>query len=138
MPLSGIYNSKVVSWHPSDPDVFALAQSNASVSGRLEIYGTKVNSHDDGCGDSSFQLRSSTPVNSSISCLEWNPTSKSLLAYGGASGTVNLTSEQQLSQDPSKTYSLTADMIGKRSCNAISWNRQIPTQIAAGFDNTRR
>ena len=75
---------RIVAWHPHDSDIFALAQSDASI-GKIDFLSMNGSKRP-------FEQRSTKTVRP-VSCMEWNPHVASLLAYGDSHGSVHLTAE---------------------------------------------
>jgi hypothetical protein len=75
---------RIVAWHPHDSDVFALAQSDASI-GKIDFLSMDGSKRP-------FEQRATKTVRP-VSCMEWNPHVASLLAYGDSHGFVHLTAE---------------------------------------------
>mmetsp|Transcript_12012 Transcript_12012/g.26739 ORF Transcript_12012/g.26739 Transcript_12012/m.26739 type:complete len:425 (-) Transcript_12012:829-2103(-) len=118
----------LVAWNPSHNSQFASFNKD-----KLQLLEISA-----GAGDKT--PRQITRVNTwetpQLTCLEWRPPvtgEAQALAYGTSIGSVHLVN----SQSGEERSVLQPSKFGKRPCNAVSWNKHLPSQLVAGFENVK-
>eukprot|EP01032_Pedospumella_encystans_P014614 gene14614-16769_t len=117
--------TNLVSWNPSSRAQFASYSQN-----KLHLLEF---SDENKSGDRTLQEIKAWEA-PQVSCLDWRPPSHgSVLAYGTRAGTVHLVN----AESGDEVSVAQGTKLGRRTCNAVCWNKLMPSQLLAGFDSMK-
>eukprot|EP00600_Ochromonadales_sp_CCMP1393_P015117 CAMPEP_0175000242 /NCGR_PEP_ID=MMETSP0005-20121125/2486_1 /TAXON_ID=420556 /ORGANISM="Ochromonas sp., Strain CCMP1393" /LENGTH=424 /DNA_ID=CAMNT_0016255029 /DNA_START=78 /DNA_END=1349 /DNA_ORIENTATION=+ len=131
--------SSVISWNPNVSSQFLSYAGGGRNGGKLQLLQIVDTKSDIPQTTPNRELRTLRSWEiSQLTCLSWRSLDREgkavpILAYGTGIGSVHLlnssTGEERSVLQPSK--------LGKRPCNALSWNYHLPSQLVAGFENLK-